>query len=132
MSCLPFCSLFRFFPVPTGQFPDFFKIIQENAVNVAEFSLRFLDDMRIQESGLNQCSQRMHEVASNIADLESSSLENKSAYGSIQESVQKLSQGALQISSGSQEINKGAKKNRRTIGKSQTSDGKIYDLTNDP
>ncbi|TGN01553.1 methyl-accepting chemotaxis protein [Leptospira yasudae] len=92
------------------QFSDFFKIIQENAVNVAEFSLRLLDDMRVQESGLNQCSQRMHEVSSNITDLESSSLENKNAYGSIQESVQKLSQGALQISSGSQAINEGAKK----------------------
>lgn len=92
------------------QFSDFFTMIQENASNMAHFSLRLLDDMRAQESGLNLYSQKMHEVASNITDLESSSLENKTAYGSIKRLIQDLSQGASLISSGSQEIDSGAKK----------------------
>ncbi|PJZ58963.1 methyl-accepting chemotaxis protein [Leptospira barantonii] len=92
------------------QFSDFFTMIQENASNMAHFSLRLLDDMRAQESGLNLYSQKMHEVASNITDLESSSLENKSAYSSIKRLIQDLSQGARLISSGSQEIDSGAKK----------------------
>lgn len=92
------------------QFSDFFTMIQENASNMAHFSLRLLDDMRSQESGLNLYSQKMHEVASNITDLESSSLENKSAYSSIKRLIQDLSKGAQMISSGSQEIDSGAKK----------------------
>ncbi|MDV6235960.1 methyl-accepting chemotaxis protein [Leptospira ellisii] len=92
------------------QFSDFFSMIQENASNMARFSVHLLDDMRAQESGLNLCSQKMHEIASNITDLEYSSLENKSAYSSIKQSIQDLSHGAKLISSGSQEIDSGAKR----------------------
>ncbi|MGQ2864374.1 methyl-accepting chemotaxis protein, partial [Leptospira interrogans] len=93
-----------------NQFSDFFTIIQENASNMARFSMHLLEDMRTQESGLNICSRKMYEIASNITDLEHSSLENKSAYSSIKQSIQDLSQGANLISAGSQEISSGAKR----------------------
>ncbi|UML80489.1 methyl-accepting chemotaxis protein [Leptospira kirschneri] len=100
-----------------NQFSDFFTIIQENASNMARFSMRLLEDMRTQEAGLNVCSRKMYEIASNITDLEHSSLENKSAYTSIKQSIQDLSRGANLISSGSQEISSGAKRIDEQSGK---------------
>ncbi|RHX83318.1 methyl-accepting chemotaxis protein [Leptospira stimsonii] len=92
-----------------NQFSDFFKTIQSDTSFMAQFSFKLLEDMRNQEASLNSCSTRMHTIAGNITDLENSSLENKSAYSSIQNSVQDLSKGAKLISSGSQEIASGAK-----------------------
>ncbi|PJZ51434.1 methyl-accepting chemotaxis protein [Leptospira adleri] len=92
-----------------NQFSDFFKTIQSDTSFMAQFSSKLLEDMRNQEASLNSCSTRMHSIAGNITDLENSSLENKSAYSSIQNSVQDLSTGAKLISSGSQEIASGAK-----------------------
>ncbi|ABJ76838.1 methyl-accepting chemotaxis protein [Leptospira borgpetersenii] len=92
------------------QFSDFFTMIQENASNMARFSMYLLEDMKTQESGLNLCTLKMREISSSITNLESSSLENKSAYGSIKLSIQDLLQGAGLISSGSQEISSGAKR----------------------
>ncbi|EMO27755.1 hypothetical protein LEP1GSC170_3641 [Leptospira interrogans serovar Bataviae str. HAI135] len=79
--------------------------------------MHLLEDMRTQETGLNLCSRQMYEVASNITNLEHSSLENKSAYSSIKQSIQDLSQGANLISAGSQEISSGAKRIDEQSGK---------------
>ncbi|MBM9578585.1 methyl-accepting chemotaxis protein [Leptospira sp. 201903070] len=92
-----------------SQFSDFFKTIQSDTSFMAQFSFQLLEDMRNQEASLNSCSTKMHDIAGNITDLENSSLENKSAYDSIQNSVRNLSKGAQLISSGSQEIASGAK-----------------------
>lgn len=46
-----------------NQFSDFFTVIQENASNMARFSMRLLEDMRTQEAGLNVCSRKMYEIA---------------------------------------------------------------------